>query len=260
MRVVQCQHREPNAMPFYAAIEGDELTALASSPFSEPIRLRHSEKHSLGDVRLLPPVIPSKVVAIGKNYRDHIEEMGGMAPAEPLVFLKPSSSVIGPGAPILLPALSERVEHEAELAIVIRSRCRRVAESEASAVILGVTALNDVTARDLQKLDGQWSRAKGFDTFCPIGPAIAFGLDPGHLRVTSRINGETRQDSSTDQLVFGVGRLIAHITAFMTLYPGDVIATGTPGGVGPLLDGDTIEVEVEGVGTLTNPVMADPDA
>lgn len=261
MRIVQCQRREPNAMPFYAALEDDVLVPLATSPFSEQIRLRRAEAIPLADVHLLPPIVPSKVVAIGKNYRDHIKEMGGGAPPpEPLLFLKPSSAVIGPGAPIRLPRLSERVEHEAEMAIVIRRKCRHVSEAEAPAVILGITALNDVTARDLQRRDGQWARAKGFDTFCPLGPALALGLDPHALRVCARVNGETRQDGNTRDLIFGVERLIAHITAVMTLYPGDVIATGTPAGVGPLAPGDTVEVEVEGVGVLSNPVLPDEGA
>jgi 2-keto-4-pentenoate hydratase/2-oxohepta-3-ene-1,7-dioic acid hydratase in catechol pathway len=257
MRIVQCQRRDANAMPFYAEIEGNTLRPLATSPFSEGIRLKKGETIPLDEVTLLPPIVPSKIMCIGKNYRDHVKEMGGDAPPpEPLVFMKPSSSVIGPDVPIELPPLSERVEHESEMALVIRRRCRNVSEAEAAAVILGVTALNDVTARDLQKRDGQWTRAKGFDTFCPIGPALAIGLDPRNLRVTSRVNGQTRQDGNTDQLIFPVERLIAHISAVMTLYPGDIIATGTPAGVGPLLPGDTVEVEVEGVGVLSNPVVA----
>jgi 2-keto-4-pentenoate hydratase/2-oxohepta-3-ene-1,7-dioic acid hydratase in catechol pathway len=261
MRIVHCQTHEPNAMPFYAQIEGDDLTPLATSPFSDHIRLHAGQRRGLSEVRLLPPIIPSKVVAIGRNYREHVKEMGGAAPpAEPLIFLKPSSAVIGPGEPIRLPSISERVDHEAEMALVIRRKCRRVSETEAPSVILGVTALNDVSARDLQRSDGQWTRAKGFDTFCPIGPALALGLDPGHLRVCSRVNGEIRQDSNTDQMIFNPARLIAFVTSVMTLYPGDVIATGTPAGVGPLKPGDTVEVEVEGVGVLSNPVVADADA
>lgn len=261
LAIVHAQRLEGEDTPFYGALEGDEITPLGTSPFSESIRLRGKERVPLRAVRLLPPVVPSKVCAIGKNYRDHVKEMGGDAPPpEPIMFLKPSSAVIGPEAPIRLPSISERVEYEAEMALVIGRRCRRVSESEAASVILGVTALNDVTARDLQRRDGQWSRAKGFDTFCPLGPAIVLGLDFRGLRVTSRVNGETKQDGNTRDLIFPVERLIAHVTACMTLYPGDVIATGTPSGVGPLKPGDRIEVEVEGVGTLSNPVIADTDA
>lgn len=261
MKIVQAQRLEPNSMPFYAVMEGDELTLLASSPFSDSLRLRRGETCQRGDVRLLPPVIPSKVVAIGKNYQDHVKEMGGdKPPEEPLIFLKPNSSVIGLDDPIIHPSQSERVEHEAELAVVIGRKCHRVSEEEAMGVILGYTALNDVTARDLQRRDGQWSRAKGFDTFCPIGPALVTDLDPNALRVTSRVNGETRQDGNTADLIFKIPRLIAHITAVMTLYPGDVIATGTPAGVGPLTPGDTVEVEVEGIGILSNPVRSWKDA
>jgi 2-keto-4-pentenoate hydratase/2-oxohepta-3-ene-1,7-dioic acid hydratase in catechol pathway len=245
-------------MPLYARLEAEELTPLATSPFSEHIRLRQGERFTLSDVSLLPPIVPSKVVCIGKNYRAHVRELGGdEPPPEPLIFLKPSSAVIGPGDTIRLPGQSEQVEHEAEMALVIRRKCRAVSEAEAPSAILGVTALNDVTARDLQRRDGQWARAKGFDTFCPIGPALALGLDPRSLRVTARVNGETRQEGNTEQMIFPAERLVAHISAVMTLYPGDVIATGTPAGVGPLRPGDTVEVGVEGVGILSNPVAAD---
>lgn len=256
MLIVQAQALKPNAMPFYARLEGDTLTPLGTSPFSDKIRLR-DERIALGEVRLLPPIIPSKVLCIGRNYRAHAEEMGNEVPPEPLVFMKPSSSVIGPGDLIRLPALSERVDHEGEMALVIKSRCRRVSEEDAANVILGITALNDVTARDLQKRDGQWTRAKGFDTFCPIGPAIAIGLDPSDLAISTRVNGETRQQSRTSLMIHRAEKLVAHITAFTTLYPGDVIATGTPEGIGRLSVGDTVDVELEGVGTLTNPVAAD---
>ncbi len=262
MLIVQCQSHEPDAMPLHARLDGDEVLPLTASPFSGTVRPRRdAQPIALSDVRLLPPIVPSKVVAIGKNYHAHVKEMGAdKPPTEPQIFLKPSSAVIGPDDTIRLPKISERVDHEAEMALVISRRCRHVSESEAASVILGVTALNDVTARDLQKKDAQWTRGKGFDTFCPIGPAIALGLDPSHLRVTARVNGETRQDSNTDHLIFPIERLIAHITAVMTLYPGDVIATGTPAGISPLHPGDVVEIEVEGVGTLSNPVAADDDA
>ncbi|MET0830749.1 MAG: fumarylacetoacetate hydrolase family protein [Acidimicrobiia bacterium] len=205
--------------------------------------------------RLLAPVIPTKVVAVGKNYVDHASEMGGEVPELPLIFLKPPTSVIGPLQTIRLPAASEEVHHEAELAVVMGKVARNVAIEEAGAHILGYTAANDVTARDLQRKDGQWTRAKGFDTFCPLGPAIDTELDPLEgLSIICRVNGDIRQTGSTADMVFGVGELVAHISSIMTLLPGDVILTGTPAGVGPIEAGDTVEVEIEGVGVLTNPV------
>ncbi len=205
--------------------------------------------------RLLAPVIPTKVVAVGKNYVDHASEMGGHVPELPLIFLKPPTSVIGPLQAIRLPPASDEVHHEAELAVVMGKVARNVAIEETGAHILGYTAANDVTARDLQRADGQWTRAKGFDTFCPLGPAIDTELDPLEgLSIICRVNGDIRQTGSTADMVFGVGELVAHISSIMTLLPGDVILTGTPAGVGPIEAGDTVEVEIEGIGVLTNPV------
>ncbi|HEY5727506.1 MAG TPA: fumarylacetoacetate hydrolase family protein [Acidimicrobiia bacterium] len=205
--------------------------------------------------RLLAPVIPTKVVAVGKNYVDHASEMGGHVPELPLIFLKPPTSVIGPLQAIRLPPASDEVHHEAELAVVMGKVARNVAIEETGAHILGYTAANDVTARDLQRVDGQWTRAKGFDTFCPLGPAIDTELDPLEgLSIICRVNGDIRQTGSTADMVFGVGELVAHISSIMTLLPGDVILTGTPAGVGPIEAGDTVEVEIEGIGVLTNPV------
>jgi len=207
------------------------------------------------EARLLAPVIPTKVVAVGKNYVDHAVEMGGAVPELPLIFLKPPTSVIGPLQTIRLPAVSEEVHHEAELAVVIGRVARNVAIEEAGAHILGYTAANDVTARDLQRKDGQWTRAKGFDTFCPLGPAIDTELDPMEgLSIICRVDGDIRQTGSTADMVYGVGELVAHISSIMTLLPGDVILTGTPAGVGPIEAGETVEVEIEGIGVLTNPV------
>lgn len=207
------------------------------------------------EARLLAPVIPTKVVAVGKNYVDHAVEMGGAVPELPLIFLKPPTSVIGPLQTIRLPAVSEEVHHEAELAVVIGRVARNVAIEEAGAHILGYTAANDVTARDLQRKDGQWTRAKGFDTFCPLGPAIDTELDPMEgLSIICRVDGDIRQAGSTADMVYGVGELVAHISSIMTLLPGDVILTGTPAGVGPIEAGETVEVEIEGIGVLTNPV------
>jgi 2-keto-4-pentenoate hydratase/2-oxohepta-3-ene-1,7-dioic acid hydratase in catechol pathway len=200
------------------------------------------------------PVSPSIVVAIGLNYRDHAEEMKKAIPSEPLVFLKPTSSVVGPEEPIRVPAWAGRIEHEAEMAVVIGRTASRVSAADAMRYVLGVTCLCDVTARELQAKDVQYSRAKGFDTFSPIGPCIAVGLDPSNLAVEGWVNDERRQSSNTNQLIFPVPALVEHVTRFMTLRPGDVITTGTPSGVGPLVPGDRVMVNVEGVGTLANPV------
>ena len=209
---------------------------------------------AFADVRLLAPVLPSKIIAVGKNYAAHAAEMGGDVPLEPMIFLKPSTSVIGPGDRIALPEQSEHVEHEAELAIVISRLCSEVPIKRVSEVILGYTCANDVTARDLQKTDGQWGRAKGFDTFCPLGPWIETDVDPDDLAISCRVNGEVRQDSRTSLLVRGVEELVAWISNVMTLLPGDVILTGTPAGVSPIVEGDSVSVSISSIGTLTNRV------
>ena len=210
----------------------------------------------LASVRVLAPVVPSKIVAVGLNYRDHAAEQGKPLPAEPLIFLKPSTAVIGPGEPIRLPPGAGRVDHEAEAGIVIRRRAYRVAAARAHDYILGVTCVNDVTARDIQRRENQYTRPKGFDTFAPVGPAIAVGLDLSDLEVQGLVNGTVRQYSSTRQLIFPVPDLVAFISAVMTLLPGDIISTGTPAGIGPLAAGDTVTVRVSGVGDLDNPVIA----
>lgn len=209
----------------------------------------------LADVRLLAPVMPSKVIAIGKNYADHAAEMKGEVPTEPLMFLKPSSSIIGPGDAIRLPAISNIVHHEAELAVVIARMCRDVDPEDALGVVLGYTCANDVSARDLQKSDGQWTRAKGFDTFCPLGPWIETDLDPADTSVKCCVNTTMTQDGNSGDMVFDVPTLIAAVSAVMTLIPGDVILTGTPAGVGPIVAGDTVYVECGGIGILRNPVL-----
>jgi 2-keto-4-pentenoate hydratase/2-oxohepta-3-ene-1,7-dioic acid hydratase in catechol pathway len=201
---------------------------------------------------------PTKIVGIGVNYRAHAVEMGKGLPDEPLMFLKPPSAVILDGAPIERPAGYERVDYEGELGVVIGQRARRVPRERALEVIAGYTCVNDVTVRDLQKKDGQWARAKGFDTFCPLGPRIASGLDPSHLRITTRVDGVVRQDSTTADLIFDVPTLIAFVSAHLTLEPGDIITTGTPAGVGNLVPGNVVEVEIEGIGVLRNPVIARP--
>ncbi|MEW6347658.1 MAG: fumarylacetoacetate hydrolase family protein [Thermodesulfobacteriota bacterium] len=208
----------------------------------------------LSHVRLLAPVEPSKVVAVGLNYRDHAQELGQALPEEPLLFLKPSTTVIGLGDPIRLPPQSARVDYEAELGIVIGKTAKGVTASQAKDHILGYTCLNDVTARDLQVKDGQWTRAKGFDTFCPLGPWIETELNPSDLGVELFVNGELKQRSRTSNLIFDPWQLVEFISGIMTLWPGDVIATGTPSGIGPLKPGDVVEVSIEGIGKLVNPV------
>lgn len=236
--------------------EGEQVIArVAGHPFGG-IEFT-GERYPLAEVRLVAPMLPSKVIAIGKNYADHAREMGGEAPAEPVVFLKPSTSVIGPGDPIAYPEkLSQRVDYEGELAVVIGRLCRDVPAERAKDVVFGYTCANDVTARDLQSRDGQWSRAKGFDTFCPLGPWIETSLDPADLALTTTLNGELRQSARTSQLLHDVPALIAYVSAVMTLLPGDVILTGTPAGVGPMSVGDEVSVGIEGIGTLTNRVIS----
>lgn len=209
---------------------------------------------ALADVTLLAPVIPSKVVAMASNYRDHAAEMRKPIPAVPKLFIKPSTSVIGPGAPIVLPPGAERIDHEAELAIVIGRTMSRVAAADVWDHVLGYTCLNDVTARDFQRADGQFTRGKGFDSFCPLGPWIETDLAPADIAIRCRVDGAVRQDGRTSDLIFDIPTMLAFISDVMTLLPGDVIATGTPAGVGPIAAGEVVEVEIEGIGVLSNPV------
>ncbi len=238
----------------YGAVEEEGIRLHRGSPFIawEPTETMVG----WNEARLLAPVIPTKIIAVGRNYVDHAAELGNEVPSEPLVFLKPPTSVIGPFANIRIPAQSEEVHHEAELAVVMGKVTRNVAIEDAGRHILGYTAANDVTARDLQRSDGQWTRAKGFDTFCPLGPVIDTELDPQEgLSLICRVNGEVTQSGSTADMVFGVGEIVAYVSSIMTLLPGDVILTGTPSGVGPIVAGDTVEVELEGIGHLVNPVV-----
>lgn len=209
----------------------------------------------IADVRLLAPVIPSKVVAVGRNYAAHASEFGNEVPKEPMIFLKPSSAVIGPGEAIMLPWQSQQVEHEAELAVVIGRLCRDVPAAQAEDVIWGYACANDVTARDLQRADGQWSRAKGFDTFCPLGPWVETEFRVADSSIRCSVNDEIRQQAELLEMVFDVPHLIEAVSAVMTLVPGDLILTGTPAGVGPLREGDAVSVTIDGIGTLTNRVM-----
>ncbi len=211
----------------------------------------------LATTRLLAPLAPSKIVCVGRNYREHAAELGHDVPTEPLLFLKAPSAVIGPHDPIRRPGVSQRVDHEAELGVVIGRQCARLSDNETvRPYILGYTCVNDVTARDLQKKDSQWTRAKGFDTFCPVGPVVSTDPDPwAGVSVEAKVNGEVRQSGNTRDFIFGLDTLIRYISRIMTLYPGDLIATGTPAGVGPIKAGDLVEITVEGVGTLTNVVV-----
>ncbi|MDS1271998.1 fumarylacetoacetate hydrolase family protein [Lipingzhangella sp. LS1_29] len=249
----------------FGLIDTDEdgqlfMARISGHPLLGDIQLS-GERAPVADVRLLSPVLPSKVVCIGKNYAEHVEEMKditGPATEDPVVFLKPSTAVVGPDDPIFYPRISERVDFEAELAVVIGRVCREVPRERAKDVIFGYTVGNDVTARDLQRSDAQWTRAKGFDSFCPLGPWIETGLsleEAGDLRVTSSVDGESRQDGRTAQFMRDIPDLIAYVTQFMTLLPGDVLLTGTPAGVGPLEVGQRVTCAVERIGELTNPVL-----
>jgi 2-keto-4-pentenoate hydratase/2-oxohepta-3-ene-1,7-dioic acid hydratase in catechol pathway len=237
----------------YGLIENEVVYAIEGQLWGAHERAERAG--ALSEVRLLAPCLPSKIVAVGRNYVEHAAEMQSDVPTEPLLFLKPPSAVIGPDEAIRYPALSQRVDHEAELAAVIGRRARDVPASQALQHVLGYTCGNDVTARDLQRQDGQWTRGKGFDTFCPLGPWIVTGLAPDDLGIESRVNGQVRQQSRTRQMIFPIAELIRYISQVMTLEPGDVILTGTPAGVGPLQRGDRVEVEIEGIGVLANPVV-----
>ncbi|MGN5240779.1 MULTISPECIES: fumarylacetoacetate hydrolase family protein [unclassified Rhodococcus (in: high G+C Gram-positive bacteria)] len=242
----------------FVSIEGEGDSAIAKEiaehPFGTPTFTGRS--WPLADVRLLAPILASKVIAVGRNYAAHAEEMGNDVPEEPVIFLKPNTSIIGPGAPIVIPRNTSLVHHEAELAVVIGRPCKDVTAAKAREAILGYTVANDVSARDHQAKDGQWTRAKGHDTFCPLGPWIETDLDSSDLEISAEVNGRPRQRSRTSMMVHDIPALVAWVSAVMTLLPGDVILTGTPEGVGPIEAGDTVSVTVEKIGTLTNPVVA----
>jgi 2-keto-4-pentenoate hydratase/2-oxohepta-3-ene-1,7-dioic acid hydratase in catechol pathway len=235
----------------------DTVSVLTGDPMAMSVKLT-GERRGLDDVRLLAPVIPrSKIVAVGRNYAAHAAEMSEEVPKTPLTFFKPNTSVIGPGEPIIYPAASREVSYEGELAVVIGRICKEVPTSRVSEVIFGYTVANDVTARDLQKTDGQWARAKGYDTFCPLGPWISTHQELDEvaaLAIRTSLDGELRQDGNTKDLIFTIPELVAYISSYTTLLPGDVILTGTPSGVGPMLPGQVVSIDIEGIGTLTNPV------
>jgi 2-keto-4-pentenoate hydratase/2-oxohepta-3-ene-1,7-dioic acid hydratase in catechol pathway len=247
---------------FHAVVDPDEgpgapARILFSDPFAVlPGGWELGREVDLAASPLLSPVVPGKIVGIGRNYRDHAAELGNPMPAEPVIFLKAPSSVVGPRAPVVLPAASERVEYEGEIAVVLRHRIRHASAEEAAASVLGVTCACDVTARDMQRRDPTFARAKSFDTFCPLGPAIAVGADLDDLAVVTRLNGEERQRGHVREMAWGIAELVAYASGIMTLEPGDVVLTGTPAGVGPLRAGDTVVVRVEGIGELANPVVS----
>ncbi|SDI83864.1 2-keto-4-pentenoate hydratase/2-oxohepta-3-ene-1,7-dioic acid hydratase (catechol pathway) [Actinokineospora alba] len=253
MRIARIAHPEGVA---FVAVEGDgnDLVAaeIAEHPFGTPTFT--GRRWPLADTRLLAPILPTKIVCVGKNYADHAKEMGGEAPAHPVIFMKPSTTVVGPGAAIKLPRDSDHVDFEGELAVVIGMPCRDVPAARAKDVILGYTIANDVTARDQQKADGQFTRAKGHDTFCPLGPWIETSVSPDDLDIKTTVDDEVKQDSSTAFMIHDVAKLVEWVSAVMTLLPGDIILTGTPAGVGQIKDGQSVSVSITGLGTLTNPV------
>ncbi len=243
--------------PAYGLVDGagEKLAEVTGDPLYQRIELTGAT-HLVEDVRLLAPVIPrSKVIGIGRNYAEHAAEMGDEAPVEPLMFLVPNTAVIGPGDPVVLPPQTSEVHYEGELAVVIGRICKDIEPPDALGVVFGYTCANDVTARDLQRSDGQWARAKGFDSFCPLGPWIETDLDPSALGLVTRLDGEVVQDGTTADMVHDVAALVSYASKAFTLLPGDVILTGTPAGVGPIVAGQRVEVEVEGIGTLSNPVV-----
>lgn len=252
MRIARFSHDD--AIRF-GIVDGTDLVVLAGDPLFAGFETT-GERVPLGEVALLAPVIPrSKVIGIARNYRDHAAELGNEVPAEPMMFLKPNTSVIGPGDAIVRPAQSERTDYEGELAAVIGRVAKNVSVEDALDYVFGYTIGNDVTARDLQKTDGQWARAKGFDTFCPLGPAIETEFTPSaDVRIVTRVNGEVRQDGTLGAMVHSVAEFISYASHAFTLLPGDVILAGTPAGVGPFVAGDIVEVEITGLGTLRNPV------
>jgi 2-keto-4-pentenoate hydratase/2-oxohepta-3-ene-1,7-dioic acid hydratase in catechol pathway len=257
MKILRAQK---DGQAFYAVLDGDKIRRLVGFPYDDIAYT--GETYVLGDIKILAPSEPSKIVAVGLNYAKHTGELkGGVldnlpnVDKTPIIFLKPPTSVIAPEEGIVYPAASQRVDYEAELAVVIKKTCRNIAPDQAADFIFGYTALNDVTARDLQKKDGQWTRGKSFDTFCPFGPYIDTDYDPHGKRVMSILNGEVHQDGSTDDMIFGVAEILSFVSECMTLLPGDVIATGTPEGIGPMQEGDVIEVCVEGLETLRNHVI-----
>ena len=250
MKIIRAEYFDRT---FYAVLDGEYVLPLKKEPFTF---IEYTGECLRRDrIRLLAPCEPTKIVAVGKNYREHAAEMNEGFPTEPLLFIKPSTCIVGDGDDVVYPAQSKRVDYEAELGVVIGKKAHEVELGHAAEYIFGYICLNDVTARDIQKGDGQWTRGKGFDTFCPIGPWIETELDAGNTRIRSILNGEVRQDSTTAMMTHSIDKLICYMSACMTLLPGDIIATGTPEGIGPMQRGDVIEVEIEGIGTLKNRIV-----
>ncbi|TWD14283.1 2-keto-4-pentenoate hydratase/2-oxohepta-3-ene-1,7-dioic acid hydratase in catechol pathway [Marihabitans asiaticum] len=244
--------------PVYGLVDGagEKIAEVTGDPLYQRIELTGATT-TVEDVRLLAPVIPrSKIIGIGRNYRDHAAEMGSEVPDEPMMFLVPNTAVVGPGEPVVIPELTKEVSFEGELAVIIGRMCKDIEPEEVRKVIFGYTIANDVTARDLQRGDGQWARAKGLDTFCPLGPWIETDLDPQDVRIVTTLDGEIRQDGHSSDMVHGVAELISYASKAFTLLPGDVILTGTPAGVGPVVAGQRVEVDIDAIGTLANPFVS----
>jgi len=254
MRIIRYLQQDGTAR--YGWVLGDKVGLIEGDPYAAFQRAEATTP--LADLKLLPPALPSKIICVGRNYADHAKELGNEVPEVPMLFLKPPSSLVAHGETIILPPQTQQPEHEAELAIVIGKRGRWIEPDAVNEYILGYTIANDITARDLQKRDGQWTRGKGFDTFCPFGPWIETDFDPADAVVTCSVNGELRQMGSTRDMIFSVRQLLAYISSVMTLEPGDLILTGTPAGVGPLKDGDELVTSIEGLGELRNPIAAEP--
>lgn len=246
MKVLRFQHE---GAPHYGLLEGEKVRRISGDPHGS---FQLENLMDLKSVELLAPCLPTKIICIGLNYKDHIHEMKLKAPEEPLLFLKAPSALNGPEAPIILPKMSQQVEYEGELAVVMGKKTFHVSEKTATEYIFGYTCFNDVTARDLQRKDGQFCRSKSFDTFACVGPWIETEINPSHLKIETRLNGKVKQHSNSSQLLFSIPHLVSFISHVMTLYPGDIISTGTPSGVGPLQKGDRVEVEIDGIGTLSN--------
>jgi len=251
----------PERTPAWGLLVDQVVYPLQGAPYLAPLTAGVYAPQIIGDalhiddVKLMAPVTPQKIVCVGRNYAEHAAELGNEIPPEPLIFFKPPSSLIGPDEAVIYPSISERVDHEGELALVIGQRCRHLAEEDAADVIFGYTLANDVTARDLQKQDGQWTRGKGFDTFCPVGPWIDTQFNPANRAIRCLVNDTVRQNGNTGLMIYSIGRVLAFVTQFMTLEPGDLVLTGTPAGVGPVQPGDVMTVEVSGLGMLSNPVI-----
>jgi len=250
MRLVKFRYKSKEG---WGILENTTIHRLKKSPFTRIVR--SGEQIPFAKVKILPPAEPTKIVLVGLNYRDHASELNMNVPGEPVIFIKPSTSLVAHKGKIVYPEVVKRLDYEAELAVVIRKKARNILEKQVEKYILGYTCLNDITARDIQKRDGQWTRAKSFDTFCPLGPWIETKINPSQLKIRSYLNGEIKQNSTTRNFIFSVEFLVAFISRIMTLLPGDVISTGTPSGVGPMQRGDTIVIEIEGVGKLENRIV-----